>query len=219
MGILTADKPKALVEVLGETIIGRQISILSGLGIREYIITTGYFPDKIESFCRHNFPGLFFKFVHNRKFAKTHTIYTMHLVSDILRDDILLLHGDLVFDHQAAETLLLSKNKNTVMTGGSPLEKDMKAKIEDDMVTEVGVDLIGQGVVRLLPFYKLSKTGMRFWLRQVSEYIKAGEIRMPAENALSDALDEILMKPLPCPGFCMSIITKEDLEKAEQLLA
>jgi len=40
MGILTADKPKALVEVLGETIIGRQISILSVLGIREYIITT-----------------------------------------------------------------------------------------------------------------------------------------------------------------------------------
>ena len=44
MGALTKEHPKCMTELKnGETIISRQLSILSKLGLRDVVITTGYF--------------------------------------------------------------------------------------------------------------------------------------------------------------------------------
>ena len=49
MGFLTKNNPKCMVKLYnGETIFERQIRILSGCGIKDFIITTGPFKEQLE---------------------------------------------------------------------------------------------------------------------------------------------------------------------------
>ena len=98
MGKLTENKPKCLVELYnGETILERQIRILGELGISDFIITTGPFKELIVNKSKY-FSNFKFTFVENNDHENTNYIVSMHNVRELLDDDIILLHGDLVFN-------------------------------------------------------------------------------------------------------------------------
>ena len=86
LGALTADRPKSLVRLgNGETILGRQLRLLSGCGIREFVITTGPFPEKVEAEARRfEARGCTFSFVPNPIYAETNAIYSMHCARGLL---------------------------------------------------------------------------------------------------------------------------------------
>ena len=56
---LTNDKPKALVEVAGKTLLQRAVEYVSFFGFKDIIINTHHFADKIEQFVEnHRFEGV-----------------------------------------------------------------------------------------------------------------------------------------------------------------
>ena len=107
MGPLTSQQPKCLTTLSAqETILSRQLRLLAEAGVQDVVVTTGYLKEQVETGCRASgFPGRI-TFVHNPDYETTNYIYSICLAKDLLDDDILLLHGDLVFEPQALDSLL-----------------------------------------------------------------------------------------------------------------
>ncbi len=100
MGEFTRDHHKSMARIgTGETIFGRQLRLLAAAGVTDFVITTGPFAEQLraETEAPH-LSGASFTFVPNDVFDQTNYIYSMFLAREHLDDDLLMLHGDLVFD-------------------------------------------------------------------------------------------------------------------------
>ena len=64
MGVLTSEHPKCMTEIAGtETILSRQLRMLSERGISDIVITTGLFDGVLVNYCRSLELPLHFTFV------------------------------------------------------------------------------------------------------------------------------------------------------------
>ena len=116
MGELTNDKPKSMVELKnGETIFHRQLRLLRECGIKDVVVTTGPFKEKIESVTKaKEFSDMNFTLVENEIYDKTNYIYSMYKASEYLNDDFILLHGDLVFNESLLFKVVYSGKQDIV---------------------------------------------------------------------------------------------------------
>jgi choline kinase len=71
---LTDATHKTMLEVAGETIIGRIVGGLIENGITDIVVVTGYRAEELSSYCRKTFSKAQFTFVHNRKYRETNNI-------------------------------------------------------------------------------------------------------------------------------------------------
>ena len=220
LGELTENNPKSLVKIDDdETIFSRAISILSRYDITEFIITTGYLNEVLIRYCEDNFPDVNFSFVHNPVYDKTNYIKSIDLIDEI-DEDIILLHGDLVFDEDAASKIIASEESCVVTDTTIPLPKDdFKAKVENGHIRYIGVDYFEDDAVACQPFYKLKENDWKAWKSKIREFCENDEDNVYAENALNTISDEIIIKPLDLKGLlCMEVDTKEDLKKVQEIL-
>ena len=109
----------------GETILHRQLRLLTEEGIQEFIITVGPFEEQIRATAAE-FPNAKFTFVRNDIYDKTNYIYSMFLARDYIDDDMLFLHGDLVFNRKLVRDMLDCEDKDcaTVNFAKALPEKD-----------------------------------------------------------------------------------------------
>jgi choline kinase len=218
MGRFTSSRPKCLVEIgREETILSRQIRLLISCGVEEFVITTGPWPELIETHVRDKFGSINVTYVNNPDYESTNYIYSMHLSRHLLREDILLLHGDLVMDQKVIETLIDSQHPNAVVVSRPSIlpEKDFKARIAKRVVTKIGISLRGEDCVFLLPFYKISQNSMDIWLSEIERFISLGKKNVYAEEAFNERWLSIGLFPVDIGNLlCMEIDDAGDLENA-----
>ena len=222
MGDLTKDKPKCLVSLKGEeTILSRQVRILLENNIQDIIITTGPFPEQIQDYLENRYPGVGFTFVANPLYETTNYIYSMLLAKDFLRDDMILMHGDLVFDPILLRKTLDSPYDNTVLVNPSAElpEKDFKARLQEGRIREISIDIFGEDCIFLIPLYKLSESFSYNWLVEIEKYAELGNLGVYAEDALNDILAENHLYPVYfSEELCSEVDDGNDLETVKSLL-
>ena len=126
-----------------------------------------------------------YTFVKNPIYDKTNYIYSIFCARDYLDDDILLMHGDLVFENEVLDRVLASLSSCMTVSSTLPLpEKDFKARIADGKVMAVGVDIFNEAV-EAQPLYKLKKDDCKVWLDKIAEFCEEGNTGVYAENALN----------------------------------
>jgi len=213
---LTENKPKCLVELYnGETILERQLRILIKNGIKEIVMTTGPFERKIKKHVSDKFPNLSIKYVKNDYYSETNYIYSIYLAKNEIIDDVLLLHGDLVFSNELIEKIVnYEKNNFGLINKKVDLpEKDFKAKILNDKITKISIDITGNNVYTFMPIYNLKKGKIKLWVDEIEKFVKNKELKVYAENALNNILDEIELNYFEYSNyFCKEIDDKNDLE-------
>lgn len=220
LGDLTKDNPKSLIKInKNQTIFSRAINILSNFS-KDFIITTGYLNNILIDYTNVNFPNLNFTFVHNPIYDKTNYIKSLDLIGDI-DDDIVLLHGDLVFSKQVANDIINSNNSSVVIDSSIDLPKDdFKAKIVDNKIKCISTKYFDDDAVACQPFYKLKKEDWNLWKLKINEFCKKGNTNVYAEDALNELLNQqIALNPLDIKGdLCGEIDTKDDLKRIKELL-
>ena len=104
MGVLTSEHPKCMTEISHhETILSRQLRLVMDAGIDEVVITTGYCDGVLVDYCQSLDLPLHFTFVKNPVYDQTNYIYSIYCAREYLDDDILLMHGDLVFEQEVLD--------------------------------------------------------------------------------------------------------------------
>ena len=219
MGDLTKNNHKSMVKLSnGETIFGRQIRILSECGITDFLITSGSFEEQLKEVASQ-FPDLNFTFVKNPIYDKTNYIYSMYLARQYFDDDVLMLHGDLVFDCKLIHDILIDERFNlaTINHQKQLPEKDFKARVVDGKIVEVGINIFDDNCFAFQPCYKLSKENIQKWLANVSSFIERGIDNVYAENAFNEISDSIPIEEFSYEDYYIDEVdTPEDLQKVSQ---
>lgn len=222
LGNLTQNNPKCLVKInKEETILDYQLKKLIKSNLKDIIITTGPFEDKIKNHININYPTLKLQYVHNPIYDKTNYIYTIYLIKEIIDDDVILLHGDLIFSDKLLKGILNSKDPDCVLVNKeiTPPEKDFKALIIDEKIIQIGVNISGPNTVFLAPLYKLSNKFFNIWLYQIDKFVKDERVDCYAEDALNAMLDKIVLKPFYFNNqICKEIDDIDDLKLIKRLL-
>ena len=218
---LTNNIPKCLIKISGnETILDHQLKSILNCGLKEFIITTGPFEEIIKNHMEQNYPSIKIQYVNNPVYNKTNYIYSLYLAKDIINDDILYSHGDLIYSENLVKLLLESKDIDCVLVNKSipPPEKDFKSIIFNDRINKIGVNLKGNNTAFLAPLYKLSKGFISSWLQEIENFIDNNRVNCYAEDALNEILDTLILKPCYYDEFCVEIDDHEDLEVVKNYL-
>ena len=212
MGEFTKTHHKSMAPLKnGETILHRQLRILSEEGIKDFIITTGPFEDQIKAVAAE-FQDLNITFVRNDIFDKTNYIYSMYLARDYIDDDMIFMHGDLVFNRKLVHDVLncADSNTGTVNYKKALPEKDFKGRVKDGKLLQVSIKIFDEDCYAFQPFYKLDKATTSAWVGKVVEYIHKGEDKCYAENALNEIFPALNIRAYDYDGYYIDEIDNLD---------
>ena len=216
----TDKNPKCFAKVNGETLLERQIRILMDYGIKDFIITTGAFESKIKNFMKKTFPKTKTIYVKNPLYESTNYIYSIFLAKDAINGDVILLHGDMIFEKKLFGKLINSRHQDCVLVnnGMKPPEKDFKGRIQGGTIREIGVNVFGKNTFFLAPVYKLSKKNFKMWMDKIEEFVNKGRTNEYTENAFNEISSKIKLYPLYFQKeACIEIDNFDDLKLAERL--
>lgn len=214
MGVLSSEHPKCMTEISHRnTILSRQLRQIADYGISEVVMTTGYFDQVLIDYCNFLELPLKITFVNNPVYDKTNYIYSIYCAKDFLRDDdIILMHGDLVFENRVFEQVINSQDSCMTVSSTLPLpQKDFKAVITGDKIDKVGVEFFDNALAAQ-PLYKLNRFDWQVWLKAIEDFCEADNVKCYAEKAFNEVSDKCIIKPLDVKDMlCSEIDTPEDL--------
>lgn len=220
MGSLTSEHPKCMTEISAtDTILSRQLRLLKNAGINEIVITTGYYDQILVDYCNSLDMDLKITFVNNPLFDKTNYIYSIYCAKELLDDDIVLMHGDLVFENSVLNDIVSSPCSSMKVSSTIPLpQKDFKAVVRDGEVKKVGIEYF-DSAMEAQALYKLNKKDWNIWLDKITEYCESGKRNCYAEVALNEITDQCHIKALDVKDrLCSEIDNSEDLRMVSEKL-
>ncbi len=215
MGVLTSEHPKCMTEISSkETILGRQLRLIKESGIKDVVMTTGYYDDVLVSYCNSLDLGLNISYVKNPIYDKTNYIYSIYCAKEILKDEeVVLMHGDLVFEETVFDDV--ASFDGSCMTISTTLllpEKDFKAVISAEKIEKVGIEFF-ENAYAAQPLYKLTKGDWNKWLDKICEFCENDKTTCYAENAFNEISGDCNVLPLDVKdALCSEIDNPEDLE-------
>lgn len=215
MGVITSEHPKCMTEIsYRSTILSRQLWQLVSFGVEEVVMTTGYYDKVLMDYCNALHLPLRFTFVNNPLYDRTNYIYSIYCARERLKDDdIVMMHGDLVFESLVMESVIDCPTSCMVVSSTEPLpEKDFKAVVRAGRIEKVGIEFFANAIAAQ-PLYKVLKADWLVWLENIVKFCESGVRDCYAETAFNEVSDRCEL--YPCDVGCMlcaEIDTPEDLE-------
>lgn len=137
---LTENTQKCLIDVGGQTILGRQLEQMNRLGFKKIYIAVGFFKDKVIHYCQSKFPKINIIFVDIVNWYETNNAKGLEEVLKKMEangdnDQIFLANGDVVcyeglikelMESNICENLLAYQRKRELP------EEDMKILLNED---------------------------------------------------------------------------------------
>lgn len=214
MGVLTSEHPKCMTEITSsDTILSRQLKLIAEAGITEVVMTTGYFDEVLVNYCNSLSLDLKYTFINNPLYDQTNYIYSIYCAKEYLKDDdIVLMHGDLVFENLVFDEVL--KSEVSCMTVSSTLElpeKDFKAVVHNGRIDKVGIEFFNDALAAQ-PLYKIKSEDWAVWLDEICKFCESDNRKCYAENAFNEVSERCAIYALDVKNsLCSEIDTPEDL--------
>ncbi len=101
LGELTADKPKAMLEVRGKTILQHQVAALNACGIKEIAVVRGYQKDAVRCAGVRTYD--------NDEWESQGELLSLLTAKNELKGRTVVLYGDILFDPSILQKLLKSE--------------------------------------------------------------------------------------------------------------
>jgi choline kinase len=136
---ITDDRPKALVDLGGETILGRAVRLLAEYGVRKVVLATGYREDAVKAAMQG--APLAVEYCKNPDFDRTQNSVSLALCrKGVGSDAFFKLDGDVVFQRQVLERLDASAAELAVaVDAGRTLDAEaMKVTVEGPRINAFG---------------------------------------------------------------------------------
>ncbi len=143
---MTAEVPKALLDVGGRSLIARQIDALSACGLKDFVVVSGYGTGAMEealgAIAREK--GVSVKVVYNPFYAVADNLASCWMARHEMTGDFVQVNGDNLFRADLVKRLLGSPPASvTVAINRKPRydADDMKVMLDGDRMTEIGKTL------------------------------------------------------------------------------
>lgn len=131
--------PKALLELEGETLLGRTAATLAGHGHERMVVVTGHGADQVEDWWRSAPRPLEARFLHNPRYAELNNFHTLALACEQLpAGRLLALNADIVFHSAVVADALAAGGQLTLAVEQGRVDAEaLKVRIDDGHVREL----------------------------------------------------------------------------------
>lgn len=171
---LTAEVPKALLDIGGRTLIARQIDALSGSGLEEFVVISGYgtgaMEAALEAIAREK--GISVRVVYNPFYAVADNLASCWMARHEMTGDFIQVNGDNLFREDLVSLLLDGSEASVTVAINRKPEydaDDMKVMLDGDRLTEIGKTLPVEAVdAEAIGLYVFRGEGVRLY-REVLE--------------------------------------------------
>ena len=187
---LTDDRPKCLLEVGSETILGRAVRLLLGAGVTELVIATGYRQDDV----RAALTGVSAKvsFCHNADFARTQNAVSLHHCAQVVGGrSFLKLDGDVLFSGTILERLLTDRAPLSVAVERRDDlgDEEMKVLAQGKRIRAFGKKLDPRRAAgESIGIERLDETASRTLFRALERAVTAGRTDLYYEDVYSELI-------------------------------
>ncbi len=231
LGDYTQDIPKVLLDINGQSILDRQVSLLRKHGVNEIFVVTGYKKEK------HVIDDVEYFF--NPKYAETEQLASMMVARRKIFGDVLIIFGDIIFDSDILQQVLASNDDITI-----PIDLDWKKSYKEEpnkladkvLVNQKKIVKISAKKISLesksevgefLGIIKLSTSGSKILVKKYEELEKSHTGKFHDADSLNkaklvDILQELIdskieIFPSIIRGKWCEIDTPKDLERAQKI--
>ena len=228
---LTKDNPKCMVKVNGKTLIEKVLSQLDRCNLEEIILVLGYKKDILKEYINNLGIETKISYIDNDIYDKTNNIYSLYMAKEeMLKNDILLLESDLIFDDSILKNLTADSNKNmAVIASYEPWMDGTCVKLDSenniiDFVTSKKFDFNNtKDLYKTVNIYKFSKEFNKCYIKFLEAYLSSN-----GENQYYETVLETMINVLPnkLKGFVLNdnqkwyeIDDKQDLDIAESIFS
>ncbi len=170
---LTAEVPKALLDIGGKSLVQRQIEAFAANGLKDFVVITGYGAERMEQAL-----GVIAKMlnvsiatVFNPFYAVADNLASCWLARDAMDRDFIQVNGDNVFQGDLVAKLLAAP----VVPVSVAINKkegfdadDMKVMLDGDRLTEIGKTLPVDTVdAEAIGFYVFREAGIKAYRQEL----------------------------------------------------
>src|SRR6478735_9250740 len=142
---ITDDRPKALVDLGGETILGRTVRLLASYGVRKIVLATGYREDAVRAAMQG--APVVVEYCRNPEFDRTQNSVSLALCRAALGTDAFFkLDGDVVFQRQVLERLDASSAELAVAVDGGRTVDAEAMKVTLPLAGSATIGAFGKGI-------------------------------------------------------------------------
>ncbi len=143
---LTADLPKALLDIHGRSLIARQIDAFLGCGLRDFVVITGYgsraMEEELEKIAFER--AVVIRTIYNPFYAVADNLASCWMARSEMDDDFIQVNGDNLFQAGLVKDLLRAADAEaTVAINRKPAydADDMKVALDGARLTGIGKTL------------------------------------------------------------------------------
>jgi choline kinase len=200
LGDRTADRPKALVEVGGKTLLERLLSSLADAGVLEALVVTGHFAARIDDLMGSWDFGLKVRTIYNPDYATANNIVSFLCAGPSIAEGCILLNSDIVVDPSVIAELANERSGNwLVVDPDEPLgAEEMKVQLDPaGWISRVSKRLppdecSGEYIGAL----RFDAEGVRACLASARALVEQGGTDLYYEHAIDAATTEICARPM-----------------------
>jgi choline kinase len=142
---MTADRPKCILPVRGQTMIEWQIDELAKCGIDQVNVVLGYGADKVEQILRRRYGEGKVNTIYNAAYAVSDNLVSCWTAHDQMMSDFILINGDTLFEAAVLKRLLETESHpvTVVVSQKSQYDDDdMKVELDGRRLVRIGKDLL-----------------------------------------------------------------------------
>ncbi|NQV20202.1 MAG: phosphocholine cytidylyltransferase family protein [Rhodospirillales bacterium] len=140
---MTIDKPKSLLDIGGQTMIGWQVQELIKSGVDEIIVVTGFQAEAADTEVQKlqaQYPACRFKTFYNPEFDTADNLVSCWSVRAEMDRDFVLINGDTLFEAEIFQRLIQGPEAPITVTTDHKErydEDDMKVRLEGTRLLEI----------------------------------------------------------------------------------
>lgn len=215
---LSRQLPKCLVAVCGETLLRRALRQLVLVGVHRAVLVTGHKASMVveevkAAACKPDVID-----VHNPDYANTGSLASLARTTDWWEEPLIILDADLVFQDALLMRLAAQRGDRLVVSVGSPLaELDMRVRVQDDRVHELGKDLPALGTTgEFIGMSKWTRAGAETLAHALQGAVAAGKQDDWYETAIGYVARDRCVGVLTTTGAeWAEVDTLEDLRRVQ----
>jgi choline kinase len=224
---LTADVPKALLDIHGRILIGRQIDAFAACGLKDFVVVTGYGAQRMEEALAEIAAqrGISITTVFNPFYAVADNLASCWMARHEMTGDFIQVNGDNVFRADLVERLLgapVTPVTVAVNHKESYDTDDMKVMLDAGRLTEIGKTLpIGTVDGEAIGFYIFRGAGVQAYAETLERAMRdPSGLKQWFPSAVGSLAKNVDITTIPIDGirWC-EVDFPVDLQQARQLAA
>jgi L-glutamine-phosphate cytidylyltransferase len=224
---LTAEVPKALLDIGGKSVIERQIEAFAAHGIKDFVVVTGYASHLMDEALAKIATrlGVSLRSLFNPFYAVADNLASCWLARSEMQGDFIQVNGDNVFRADLVERLLAAPHRDASVAINFKEAydaDDMKVMMDKSRLTEIGKTLPLDTVnAEAIGFYVFRAAGAKAYVDQLEHSMRDPMgLRQWFPSAIGALAKKIDIGTIPVDGikWC-EVDFPSDLTNARKLVA